>query len=626
MSYPDTDRIGSAETSVSEAAALYAEVDRLLAHGGDLLHAVKLLNSAERLATESGRIVAAELLAAVAEPAYGHLGLSDWLHADMRDKRELRAAAAKLLDPDEAEAGDTWRACANLRTTDAERRAQSLAELKRITDSAGHTVRPAAASAERLAEAARQLNEALTDAEQYADATRLLHTAPPDSTLRMRALRLCNIARLGPAARLLDAAEILDACNRRDTYTRLVLADWHAEARTAEARASEAVGLSAEADERAEAAARVARGRVGLVELFDNAAAAEAAAAEADAKLQDASAAWGVARTELDEAVERRTEAADALMAAVKRGTTDEPLAEADAMVKSAEKRYEAIQQVAASDIAAQRDLAKTHFVAEQRAKLLADPEELRAWIGRLLDDASAFYTAAILQYNEARNELLGDSDAQLVAAEAEVVVATKRCDLAAKSYDEIAVEATAAHGEAGAARGVLGVAGGIPGDAGGYADARAAMARSDKFADAARKYADWKAAEVRVAKSQAERCAAVAKIMDEWIAMRDTGRTSHAVPAESRHPNPDALKARASSAEHFALLIADAASESFELHSADEAVQAARHAYETAELADLHQAAEAQRASNEAEMRAKFEAEWLSEDGEDEDLGSITS
>lgn len=610
MSYPSTDRIGSAETSVNEAGALYAEVDRLLEHGGDLLHAVRLLNSAEQFVTGARRIVAAELLAAVAEPAYGHLGFFDFLHADMRDKRELRAAAAKLLDPDEAEAGDTWRACANLRTTDAERRAQSSAELKRITDFAGHTVRPAAASAERLAEAARQLNVALSDAEQYADATRLLRTAPPDSAPQMRALRLCNVARLGPAARLLDAAEMLDACNCRDVYTCLVLADWHAEAQAAEARASEAIGLSAEADERAEAAARVARGRVGLVELFDNAAAAEAAAVEADAKLRDASAAWSVARAGLDEAVERRTEATDALIDAVKRATTDEPLAAADALVKSAEKRYEAIQQVAASDIAAQRELANNHFVAGRRAELLADPEELRAWIGHLLDDASEFYIAAVLQYNEARDELLGDSDEQLVAAEAEVVVATKRCDLAAKSYDEIAAEATAAHGEAGAARASLRVAGGVPGDAEGYAGARAAMARSDQFADAARKYADWKAAEVRVAKSQAERCVAAARVMDEWIAVRDAARTSHA--------EPDALKAGTSSAEHFALLIADAASESFELRSADEAVQAAHHAYESAELADLHQAAEAQRARDEAEMRAKFQADWLAEAGDD--------
>lgn len=617
MSYPNTDRIGSAETSVNEAAALYSEVDRLLEHGGDVLHVVKLLNSAEQFVTEARRIVAAELLAAVAEPAYGHLGLSDWLHADMRDKRELRAAAATLLDPDETEAGETWRACASLRTTDAERRTQSLAELERITDNAGRTVRPAAASAERLAKAAKQLNEALSDAEQYADATRLLNTAPPDFALKMRAQQLCNVARLGPAARLLEAAEMLDACNCRDAYSRLVLADWHAEARAAEARASEATGLSAEADERAEAAARVARRRVGLVELFDSAAAAEAAAAEADAKLQDAGAAWSVARTELGEAVERRTEATDALVAAVKRGTTDGPLAEADAMLKSAEKRYEAMQQVAASDIA-QRDLAKIHFVASRRAELLADSEELRTWIGHLLDDASEFYIAAILQYNEAQDELLGNGDEQLVAAEAEVVVAAERCDLAAKSYDEIAAETTAAHGEAGAARASLGIAGGVPGDAEGHADARAAMARSDQFADAARKYADWKAAEVRVAKFQAERCVAAAKVKDEWIAVRDAARTSHA--------EPDAPKARTSSAEHFALLIADAASESFELRNAEEAAQAAHYAYESAELADLHQAAEAQWARDEAERRAKFEADWLAEAGEDEDFGTITS
>ncbi len=636
MSYPDADRIGAAEATATEAARLHAEADRLLDGGGDLLHAVRLLTSAERLVADTRRLAAAELLAAAADSAYGHVGLFDWFHADTRDGRELRAAATKLLDLDDSEAGGTWRAFAELRTSDAERRVQSSAELNRIANSAGRITRPAAASAERLAEAAKQLNEALANAKQYAEAIQLRNTAPPVTSLELSAERLCNVTRLGPAARVLDAAQVLDAVERGDTYTCLLHVGWHAEARAVAANAAEAVELFAGAERRAEAAVGAAQRRTAFAKLYDDAAAAEAAAAEADAKLRDASAAWSAARAELAKAVERRAEAADACLAAFERWHTDEQLAEAEALVQSSEKRYEAIQQLAAGDIREQRNLAKHHFVAERRAELLADPEGLRAWVDRLLDDASEMYTAAIIQCNDARDELLGDSDQQLIAADAELVAAAERCDEAVRSYDEFAAEATAAHGEARAARGLLGGAGGTLGDAESHADAQAAAARSDQYADVAKRHAEWKAAEVKVAKLQAERCAAAAKLQAEWIAAEhdahlasrakhiDVARTR--THAESRYPNADTLEAEASGAARFAMLIADAASETAELRDAHESVQAARLAYEATGLADRHRTAEAQRVKAEAQIRAKLEAEWASEDADAEGIGVITS
>lgn len=214
------------------------------------IHAASCIRAAREHVDEARRLVASQLsLAADADLQPPFLQFSD----DHRYAEELRAAAATLLDPDDAAARDSWLSYIRLRGSGRERRPLSASSIERCTvrrsldgtelktvfargDSL--TLQPqlmarALASAllkddnTGLEGAARHVGEAGAAARRCAEADRdLLATSTLDADRYLDAQRQRSVSRLAPAARLLDAAKSLADMPHVDPAAALLFADW----------------------------------------------------------------------------------------------------------------------------------------------------------------------------------------------------------------------------------------------------------------------------------------------------------------------------------------------------------------------------------------------------------------
>ncbi|MXX43670.1 MAG: hypothetical protein F4Z53_11540 [Acidimicrobiales bacterium] len=214
------------------------------------IHAASSIRAGREHVDEARRLVASQLLSAAEsdlQPPFLHFS------EDHRYTEELRAAAATLLDPDDAAARDSWRSYIKLRGTGRERRLSSASSIERCTmrrslrgtelktvfarhDSLtsqpqlmAQVVISALLGDDRtgLGGAAGHVGEAGAAARRCSEAERdLLATPTVDTDRYLDAQARRNVSRLAPAARLLDAAEALAYAPQADPAAALLFADW----------------------------------------------------------------------------------------------------------------------------------------------------------------------------------------------------------------------------------------------------------------------------------------------------------------------------------------------------------------------------------------------------------------
>lgn len=233
------------EADVGTAAEL---LDQFIIDGP--IHAASCVRAARKHVDEARRLVASQLLlAAEADLQPPFLQFSD----DHRHAEELRAAAATLLDPDDAAARDSWRSYIRLRGSGRERRLSSASSIERCTmrrNLDGTELKTVFARRDSLTSqpqlmarvfasalleddstglegAARHVGEAGAAARRCVEADRdLLATSTVDTDRYLDAQARRNVSRLAPAARLLDAAESLADVPHVDPAAALLFADW----------------------------------------------------------------------------------------------------------------------------------------------------------------------------------------------------------------------------------------------------------------------------------------------------------------------------------------------------------------------------------------------------------------